>query len=167
MTHDTKAFLCAALKKYLTRHSAVVSITDYCKFFYQCCGAVTFWYGSGSSDPYLGLTDPDADPGGPKTYGSGSGILVHLHHSSKKKSHKEVTKQKKSRFFLLFLLDDLEGSGTGAGSIRVTNGSGCGWAGPKNIRIRIRNTDFYQLFRKSTIFYGFLMDTIVWSETLF
>ncbi len=47
-------------------------------------------------DPYLWLTDPDSDPGGPKTYGSGSkcrlGTLVHLHHSSKIKSHKEVTK---------------------------------------------------------------------------
>ncbi len=33
-----------------------------------------FWYGSGSSDPYLCLTDPDADLGGPKIYGSfGSG----------------------------------------------------------------------------------------------
>ncbi len=34
------------------------------------------------------ITDPDADPGGPKTYGSyrsgcGFGKLVHLHHSSK------------------------------------------------------------------------------------
>ncbi len=26
-------------------------------------------------DPYLWLTDPDADPGGPKTYGSGSGCV--------------------------------------------------------------------------------------------
>ncbi len=45
-----------------------------------------FWYGSGcgsaSSDPYLCLTDPDADPGGPKTYVSDSVTLV--------KSHKEV-----------------------------------------------------------------------------
>jgi hypothetical protein len=32
--------------------------------------------------------------------------LVHLHHSSKIKSHIEVTKQQKLRFFLLFLLDD-------------------------------------------------------------
>ncbi len=65
-----------------------------------------------STDPYLCLTDPDADPGGPKTYGSGCevGTLV--------KSHKEVT-----RFFFLFLLDDRR---TGAGSVLVTNGSGCG-----------------------------------------
>ncbi len=28
--------------------------------------SVTFCYGSGSSDPYLLLTDPDEDPGGPK-----------------------------------------------------------------------------------------------------
>ncbi len=37
-------------------------------------------------------TDPDADPGGPKTNGS-HGTLVHLHHYSKIKSHKEVTKK--------------------------------------------------------------------------
>jgi hypothetical protein len=49
----------------------------------------------------LCVTDSNADPGGSKTYGSygsGSGTLV--------KSHKEVTKQKKSRFFLLIMLDD-------------------------------------------------------------
>jgi len=41
-----------------------------------------------------------------------SGTLVHLHHTSKIKTHKkEARKQMKSRFFLLFLLDD--------GSIRI------------------------------------------------
>ncbi len=32
--------------------------------FNQCCGSVTFWYGSGSvyANPYLWLTDPDSDP---------------------------------------------------------------------------------------------------------
>jgi hypothetical protein len=34
--------------------------------FYQCCGSVTFWYGFGSSEPKLCLTDPDEDPGGPE-----------------------------------------------------------------------------------------------------
>ncbi len=33
-------------------------------------------------------------------------MKVHLHHFSKIKSHKEVTKQEESMFFLLFLLDD-------------------------------------------------------------
>jgi hypothetical protein len=33
-------------------------------------------------------------------------LKVHLHHFSKVKSQKEVTKQWESRFFLLFLLDD-------------------------------------------------------------
>ncbi len=72
----------------------------YSTSYMQCWRSVTFWYGSGcgsgSSDPYLWLTNPDADPGGPKTYGSsgsGFGTLVHLYHSSKIKSHKEVTKQ--------------------------------------------------------------------------
>jgi hypothetical protein len=66
---------------------------------------VKFWYGSGcgsgSSNPYLCLTDPYADPGDPKTYRSYGFIFGTLVNS-----HKEVTKQKKSRFFLLFLLDD-------------------------------------------------------------
>ncbi len=31
------------------------------KEFNQCCGSVTCWHGSGSSDPYLWLTDPDSD----------------------------------------------------------------------------------------------------------
>jgi hypothetical protein len=44
------------------------------------------------------------------------------------KSHKEVTKQYKPRVFLLFLLDD------GAGSVLLTNGSGCGSGRLKNIR---------------------------------
>jgi hypothetical protein len=68
----------------------------------QCCGSVTFWYGTGcgseSSDPYLCLTDPDADLRSPKEYGSGSGTLI--------KSQKEVTKQQKSRFFLIFFPED-------------------------------------------------------------
>ncbi len=58
--------------------------------------------------------------GGPKTYGSGSGTLVQLHHSSKIRSHKEVIKQK-SRFSYYFCLT-MEGSG--AGSVLVTNGYG-------------------------------------------
>jgi hypothetical protein len=33
-------------------------------------------------------------------------LKVHLHHFSKIKSQKEVTKQEESRFFLLFSLDD-------------------------------------------------------------
>jgi hypothetical protein len=38
-------------------------------------------------DPRI-RTDPDVDTRGPKTYGCGYGILLHLHHSSKMKSHK-------------------------------------------------------------------------------
>jgi len=44
----------------------------------QCSGSVTFWYGSGSEDPYSWLTDPDADPGIQQKYGSyGSGTLLY------------------------------------------------------------------------------------------
>jgi hypothetical protein len=39
------------------------------------------------------------------------------------KSHKEVTKQQKSMFFLLFLIEG-SGAGAGSGSISLTNGSG-------------------------------------------
>jgi hypothetical protein len=69
-------------------------------------------------------------------------LKLHLHHSSKLRSHEGVTKQQELRFLSLFLLDE-EGSGAGTGSVTHTNGSG--W--PKNIRIlwirirlRIRNT---------------------------
>ncbi len=55
-------------------------------------------------------------------------LKEHLHHFSKIKSHKEITKKKKSMFFLLFLLDD---PGFGAASISMTHGSGSG--SPENI----------------------------------
>jgi hypothetical protein len=52
----------------------------------KCCGSVTCWYGSGSSDTYLCLTDTDAELGGLKTYGTygfrsgcGSGTQVKGH----------------------------------------------------------------------------------------
>ncbi len=73
--------------------------------------------------------------GMPKTYGSyrsgsgcGSGTLV--------KSHKEVTNHKRSRFFLLFLLDD------GMIWSRIPTGDQIRMltVRPKNIRIRIPNT---------------------------
>jgi hypothetical protein len=87
----------------------------------------------------------DADPGGPKTYGSygsGSGTRVHLHHSSKIKSHKG--------FFSYFFFLMMEGSGdgsraeSGAGSVLVNNGTEYRSGRPKNIRIlwiRILNID--------------------------
>ncbi len=54
-----------------------------------CCGSVTFWYESGSADPYLWLTDPDSAPDPASV------------------TFKTLTKYyQKSRFFLLFLLDD-------------------------------------------------------------
>jgi hypothetical protein len=65
----------------------------------HCCGSVTYWYGSGSSNPYLCLTD--ADPEAPASYGlgsgCGSGTLIKSY-----RSHKTV----ESRFFSLFLLDN-------------------------------------------------------------
>jgi hypothetical protein len=54
----------------------------------------------------LGSTDPDADPGCPKTYGSGFGTQVHLHHSSKIKVKKNFQNNRNQGFFILILLDD-------------------------------------------------------------
>jgi hypothetical protein len=74
---------------------------------------MTFWCGSGSgsADPCLGLTDPDpdADPNPAifvidlkdankkqlkkKRFSAEYFLKVHLHHFSKIKSQKEVTKQ--------------------------------------------------------------------------
>ncbi len=63
--------------------------------YVKCRGSVSFWYGSGSADPWIRASD----------------LWVRLrlrilHNFLKIKSHKEVTKQEESRFFLLFLLDD-------------------------------------------------------------
>ncbi len=88
---------------------------------YQRCGSDPWHFGTGP-DPYLWILDPDADPGRPKTYGSGT--LVHLYHFSKikrnKRSHKTV--EIKVLFFCLMI----EGSGAGS---RIQ----------KLMRIRIRN----------------------------
>ncbi len=67
----------------------------------ECSVPVTFWVGSESADPYLLLTDPDPAPD-PALFTSdlqdAKKIVLslfdgtpHLHHSSKIKSHKEVT----------------------------------------------------------------------------
>ncbi len=61
-----------------------IQIQRRCITYIQCSGSVTFL--NGSLDPYLWLTFPDADSRGSKTYGSygsGSGTLVHVYHSSK------------------------------------------------------------------------------------
>ncbi len=69
----------------------LTKITTYA--YEQRCGSLTFWYGSRCWS--LALTNGSGwGSGSPKSYGSyGSGTLVHLHHSSKIKSHKTVTKQ--------------------------------------------------------------------------
>ncbi len=76
---------------------------------------MTFWCRSWSSDTYLWVTEPDADPGGSKTYGSGSGLLtpVHFHHSSKIKIHKEV-QNSRNQVFSYYFFSMMEGSGAGS-----------------------------------------------------
>jgi hypothetical protein len=89
-------------------------------------GSITLTNGSGSERSKT-KTYGSGCGSGPRYYECGSGrpkkiqirmrIRIigtsHLHHSSKIKSHKEVTKQKESKFSLLFLLDD--------GRIRIHN----------------------------------------------
>ncbi len=73
----------------------------------------------GSSDPYLCLTDTDAGPGGPKTYGSGcrSGTLLKCHKSRK-------TVEIKFSYYSCLTME-----GSGAGSVLVKTDSDPG--GPK------------------------------------
>ncbi len=63
----------------------------------QCSGSVTLWYGSGfgsrSSDPYFWLTDPYPALFVSDLQNANKKYFFSLHHSSKIKSHKEVTKQ--------------------------------------------------------------------------
>jgi hypothetical protein len=113
----------------------------------QCCGSVTFWYGSGSgsADPYPKVTDLDSDPDltlNPALIVSGFQdvdknkflflsfldfyfLKVHLNQSSKIKSHNKP-QNSRNQFFLTFLLDD--------GRIRTNNDESGSWR-PKNIRI--------------------------------
>ncbi len=90
-----------------------------CEFCFLCSGSVTFWYGSGSAPltngcgPYSGsysfrhwFKTPTKN-NFLNNFFAYYFFKIHLHHSSKIQSHKEVTKQLKSRFYsLLFSLDD-------------------------------------------------------------
>ncbi len=105
--------------------------------FHQCCGSVTFWYGSGcgsgSSDPYLPLCNGSVFGSGRSKNNEGSecGTLV--------KSHKKSQNSRNQGFSYYFCLT-MEGSGS------VTNGCGCGSGMAKNIwmlRIRIHSTAFH------------------------
>ncbi len=70
-----------------------------CLHSLQCWGSVTFLYGSGcgsgSSDPYLCLTDPDVDPGGPDSEYWYIYIILH-------RSYKTV----EIKVFITIFLDD-------------------------------------------------------------
>jgi hypothetical protein len=107
--------------------------------FYQCCGSMTFWggSGSGSADPCLWLMNPDFDPDpGP---GSGSWyfrrwpprcqqknffntifsayyfLKLHLHHFWKIKCQK-VSQNSRNQGFSYYFCMMIKGSGSGFGS---------------------------------------------------
>jgi hypothetical protein len=114
-------------------------LTEGCGLW-QCWESVIFWYWSGSSVPYLWLTDPDANPGGLKPYGSyGIRIRMGIRNTctfTSKVIIKKLQKNRNQRFSYYFCLVT---EGPGAGSLLVSYGSGCGSGRPKNIRIlRIR-----------------------------
>ncbi len=63
-------------------YSITLSVmVPYCRFilhpFIQCCESMTFWGGSGSSDPCLWLMDPDPDSDPDSDSGSGSCYFRH------------------------------------------------------------------------------------------
>ncbi len=102
---------------------------------------MTLWYGSGSSDPYLWHVSGCR-------FGRPKNILIlrirmrvqntgTFYHYSQLKVKKKLQKSGNQRFSYYFCVM-MEGSG--AGSVLVTNGSGCGSGSPKNIRIWIPNT---------------------------
>jgi len=89
---------------------------DVCIRTFQCSGSRTFCGGSGPADPCLWLMDPDPDSAifvtdlqeannFFSTFFACYFLKVHVHHFSKIKSQKEVTKPSELRFFLLFLRD--------------------------------------------------------------
>jgi hypothetical protein len=76
------------------------------------------------SDPAAAIFLSDLQDGNKTLFCAHYFLKPHLHHFEKVKSHKEVTKQKESRFFLLFLLDDRMISSRIRTSDKRTNGSG-------------------------------------------
>jgi hypothetical protein len=152
------------------------------KHFKQCCGSVTFRYGSGSADPHLWLTDPDSDqtpdldPTDPYLWLKDPDldltphrtwirlwirirlriwlrILLFSSMTFKIKSHREVTKQ----YYYCLIIE-----GSGAGSVYHTNGSGSAWIRIfwlSWILIRSRNVDPDPVRAKDTIVYDFYCTT--------
>ncbi len=108
----------------------------------QCSGTVTFWYGSGfgSSDSYLWLTMRIRLPillissvtfkmtteniFSSSSFYAYSFLKVHLHHSSKIKSHKKSQKDSRNQGFSSFFL--------------LVNGRTRIWIHTNNLQIRMR-----------------------------
>ncbi len=99
--------------------------SKYSKFFFSV-QEPCYWYGSGSSNPYLWLTDPPQDPGllvcdaNQQNFFAYYFFKVHLHHYRRQKV-KEVTKSRNQGFpyYFCFMTE-----GSKSGSVPVTNGSG-------------------------------------------
>ncbi len=113
---------------------------------------MTFWGGSGSSDPCFWQVDSDPDPAifvidlqdaskkliFNKIFSAYYFLKVHLHHFPKIKSQKESQNRRNQGFSYYFCMM-IEGSGSG--SIPLTSVSGSGSRRHKNMWIRwIRNT---------------------------
>ncbi len=113
---------------------------------------MTFWCGSGSVDPCLWLIDPnifiidlqDANKKQIKKFFFCTllfeGTFTSFFKDKKsKRSHKAVEIEVFPYYFCLMM------EGSGSGSIPLTNGSGSGSRRPKNMWIRIRNTDLKKI----------------------
>ncbi len=106
----------------------------------QCCGSMTFWCGSGSADPCLGLMDPDPDSD-PDADPDTSFFIIGLQDANKKlicflKVFLHITFLRYRYFYIIFQKDKkskrtvnikifcLMIEGFGSGSIPLTNGPG-------------------------------------------
>ncbi len=69
--------------------------------FYQCCGSMTFWCGSGSGFCYFRHWPSKCQQkiNLKKSFSAYYFLKLHVHYFSKIKSQKDVTKQEESRFF--------------------------------------------------------------------
>ncbi len=94
----------------------------------QCCGSLTFWYGSGSSDPYIWLTYPESGcgcgSGGPKNVRilrirvRNTGTFTSFFKDKKViKKSQNIRNKGFSYYFCLMM----EGSGAGSGSVILSN----------------------------------------------
>ncbi len=121
------------------------------QYFLQCCGSMKFWNWYGSAYPYLWLKDPDPDPAIFRQWPSRSRLLFtfwrYIYIIFQRQKVIQKSQNSENQWFSYYCCLMIKKSGSGTGSLSLTNGSEPGSVSGrlKNIWIlwiRICNTVF-------------------------